>query len=69
MFRRFVPSRLPSMTSTTPASTAFAYIDCDVPAEQTLVEWRREREAARQATRRARRPFRMPRLRRARWAP
>lgn len=56
------------MTSTTPSSTSFAYIDCDVPAEQTLAEWRRDRNAARHAERRARRPFRMPRLRRVRWA-
>ena len=37
------------MTSSSPSSTAFAYIDCDVPAGQTLVEWRRERDAARRA--------------------
>ena len=53
------------MTSTTPASTAFAYIDCDVPAEQTLVEWRREREAQRAAERPSRRGLR---LWFARWA-
>ena len=56
------------MTPTTRSSTSFAYIDCDVPAEQTLAEWRRERDAARRAERTARRRFRLPRLRRARWA-
>lgn len=48
------------MTSTTPSSTAFAYIECDIPAEQTLVEWRRERDAARRAERPARRLLRIP---------
>lgn len=30
------------MTSTTPSSTStcFAYVECDVPAAQTLAEWR-----------------------------
>ena len=55
------------MTSTTPASHAFSYIDCDVPADQTLAEWRRERDAARRAERPARRTWRRPRLR-LRWA-
>jgi hypothetical protein len=48
------------MTSFAPASTSFAYIESDIPGDQTLVEWRREREAQR---RRARR-----RLWPARWA-
>lgn len=56
------------MTSTTPSSTAFSYVDCDVPGEQTLAEWRCERSAARRAQRRARRPFLMLFTRRARWA-
>ena len=56
------------MTSTTLSSTAFAYIECDVPAEQTLIQWRREREAARRAERRARRLLRVPLLRRTRSA-
>jgi len=56
------------MTSPTPSSHTFAYNDCDVPAEQTLTEWRRDRNAARRAERAARRPVRLPRLRRARWA-
>jgi hypothetical protein len=47
------------MTSTAPSSPSFAYDACDVPPEQTLAEWRREREA----TRRAERPAsRAPRL-------
>lgn len=54
------------MTSTAPSSSAFAYIDCDVPAEQTLVQWRREREAARRAERPARRSLRVSLLRWAR---
>jgi hypothetical protein len=57
-----------SMSITTPSSTAFAYIDCDVPGEQTLVEWRRDRDAARRAQRRPRRTVRVPRLLRVRWA-
>jgi hypothetical protein len=58
--------QLPSMT-TKPSSTAFTYIDCDVPAEQTLVEWRRERDAVRQAQRRPRRLRRLAREQWARW--
>ena len=56
-----------SMTSTSPSSHAFAYIETDVPADQTLVEWRREREAARRAERRPRRIWHIPTLR-LRWA-
>jgi len=56
------------MTSTAPSSTSFAYIDCDIPDGQTLVEWRRDRNAARRAERRVRRTFRLPRLRPLRWA-
>jgi hypothetical protein len=56
------------MTSTAPASTSFAYIDCDIPDGQTLVEWRRDRVAARRAERPVRRTFRLPRLRPLRWA-
>jgi hypothetical protein len=58
--------QLPSMT-TKPSPTAFTYIDCDVPAEQTLVEWRRERDAVRQAQRRPRRLRRLAREQWARW--
>jgi hypothetical protein len=50
------------MTSTALSSTSFAYIDCDIPDGQTLVEWRLELDAARRAERRASRTFRMPRL-------
>jgi hypothetical protein len=57
-----------SMSFTTPSSNAFAYIDCDVPGEQTLAEWRRERDEARRAERRPRRAIRLPRLRSPRWA-
>jgi hypothetical protein len=39
------------MTAIAPRSTSFAYVECDVPAEQTLVEWRRDREAMRAAER------------------
>ena len=56
------------MTSTSPSSPSFAYVDCDVPPEQTLVEWRREREAARRAERAARRPLRLTRRLLGRWA-
>jgi len=53
--------------TTKPSSTAFAYIDCDVPGEQTLVEWRRERDAVRGAQRPPRRLRGMARERWARW--
>ena len=58
------------MTSTAPSSTAFLYVEADVRAGQTLVEWRRERHAARQAERTARRRLRLrlPFARPARWA-
>ena len=56
------------MTTNTPASAAFAYVESDLADEQTLVEWRRERHAARQAARMTRRMPRLPRLLRARWA-
>lgn len=54
------------MTSNAPASTSFLYIECDIPAEQTLLQWRRERDAARAAARRPRRSLRM--LWPARWS-
>lgn len=62
-----------NMTFTGPTSTAFAYVECDVPAEQTLVEWRRDLDAVRQAelTPRValrRRPRHRTRARRTRWA-
>ena len=50
-----------TMTSTTPLTsadlipTSVAYVDCDIPDGQTLVEWRLERDAARRAERRVRR--------------
>jgi len=56
------------MTSTSPSSTSFAYIDSDVPDGQTLVEWRRDRDAARRAQRRPRRALGLSRLLRVRWA-
>jgi hypothetical protein len=46
------------MTTHAPSSTSFLYIECDIPAEQTLLEWRRERDAAREAARRPRRSLR-----------
>lgn len=57
------------MTPSSPASTAFAYIDCDVPAGQTLAEWRRERDAARRAERPPRRLLRITLRHRERYAP
>lgn len=68
VLRHFDAEQLSSMTSSKPSSTAFAYIDSDVPAEQTLTAWRRERDAVRQAQRRPRRFRRMARLRWARWS-
>ena len=49
------------MTSTALAATAFMYIDADVSDGQTLLGWRREREAARRAERYERRFLRFPR--------
>lgn len=57
------------MTPSSPASTAFAYIDCDVPAGQTLAEWRRERDAARRAERPPRRLLRISLRHRERYVP
>lgn len=56
------------MTSTPPSSTCFAYIECDVPGEQTLAEWRRDRNATPSAERRPRRSLKLLRLRPVRWA-
>ena len=53
--------------TTKPPSNAFVYIDCDVPGEQTLTEWRRERDAVEAAERRPRRLRSMARERWARW--
>ncbi len=56
------------MTSTAPLtsadldSTSFCYVASDVPDGQTLAEWRRDRDAARRAERRARRSLRLPHL-------
>jgi hypothetical protein len=50
------------MTSTT-ARVPHLYVECDIPAGQTLAEWRRLRDA--QAPRRRRRPglrLRLPRI-------
>jgi hypothetical protein len=66
MLRRIHAEQLHIMT-TTPPSNDFDYIDCEVPAEQTLTEWRRERAAVERAERRPRRLCRMARERWARW--
>ena len=67
--RRAVPGELSvTMTSTAPASPSFAYVACDVPPDQTLVEWRREREASRRAERAARRPPRLMRRLLGKWS-
>jgi hypothetical protein len=66
LLRRIGAEQLPIMTMT-PPSNDFVYIDCEVPAEQTLVEWRRERAAVELAERRPRRLCRMARDRWARW--
>lgn len=47
-----------AMSSIDLTPTSFAYIDCDIPEGQTLLQWRCERNAAR----RARRTFRFRRL-------
>jgi hypothetical protein len=57
-----------SVSSDRQTTLTFNYVECDVPGEQTLADWRHELEAARRAPRRARRPAWMPRLLRARWA-
>ena len=52
------------MTSTAPLTsadltlTSVAYVDSDIADGQTLVEWRRERDAARRELHAARRPQR-----------
>ena len=56
------------MSSNAPSATAFLYAEADIPADQTLVEWRRERHVARQAQPRPRRSFRLRLPRLARWA-
>jgi hypothetical protein len=66
MLRRVRAEQLPTMT-TKPPSNSFVYIDCEVPAEQTLAEWRRERDAVETAERRPRRLRRMARERWTRW--
>jgi len=50
------------MTSIDLTATSFAYIHCDIPEGQTLVEWRSELNAARRLERPVRRSFRLPRL-------
>lgn len=57
-----------SMTSTIPSPHAFAYVDSDVPPDQTLAEWRRERDEARRTERRRRRTWLIAPLR-PRWTP
>jgi hypothetical protein len=54
--------------TTNPSCSAFSYTDCDIPAEQTLVAWRRERDGVRQAPRRPRRSRRLRRVARQQWA-
>jgi hypothetical protein len=49
-----------SLTSADLARMSIAYVECDIPEGQTLVEWRLEQDAARRAERRVRR--RRPRL-------
>ena len=56
------------MTCTAPTQMSLNYVECDVPGEQTLSDWRRELDAAGRAERRARRLFWLPRLRRMRRA-
>ena len=57
------------ITSADLTATSFAYIDCDLHEDQTLVAWRLERDAARAAARRdRRRRFSRPRLLPMRWA-
>ena len=68
MFWSVMSSRLSTMTSTTPSATAFAYVESDLATDQTLVEWRRERHAARQSERRGRRTLRLLLVRKVRWA-
>ncbi len=41
------------MFSATTAQATFLYVDSDVPAGQTLVQWRRERNLEQAARRRA----------------
>jgi hypothetical protein len=54
------------MTSTALLSpNSFLYVDSDIPEGQTLVDWRRARNAAAAASRPPRRGLRLPRLRRA----
>jgi hypothetical protein len=76
MFGRSFTTKVSTMTSTAPlisadlTPTSVAYVDSDIPDGQTLVEWRRELDAARpqlDAARRAerrvrRRSFGLPRL-------
>jgi hypothetical protein len=66
VLRPIYAEQLPTMTTKFP-SNAFTYIDCDIPGDQTLAEWRRERDAVRLAQRRPRRLRRMARERWARW--
>ena len=47
------------MTPFAPTSTSFAYVESDIPAGQTLAEWRRDRELQRAAERRVRRSLRL----------
>ena len=76
MFGRSFTTKVTTMTSTAPLTsadltpTSVAYVDSDIPDGQTLVEWRRELDAARRqldAARRVerrvrRRSFGLPRL-------
>jgi hypothetical protein len=66
--RRLVSQQGVTMTSTTPLTSAdlaprsVAYVDCDIPEGQTLVEWRVEHDAACRVPRRTLRVPRLPRL-------
>jgi hypothetical protein len=72
MFRYVVSMKYQAMSPIalySMSSTSFAYVECDIPEGQTLVEWRRELEAARAAARPARRRVRLlARIGIARWS-
>jgi hypothetical protein len=75
MFGHSSTTKVRPMTSTAPLTsahltlTSVAYVESDIPDGQTLVDWRRELDAARRrvdaaqrAERRRRRSFGLPRL-------
>jgi len=63
MYVKWGLDRLTIMTSNAPLLTTLNYIHCDIPADQTLAEWRRELEAARRSERDAQRAERAARRR------